>query len=171
MKYGYFDTPAKEYVITRPDTPTPWLNYLGTGKYSGIVSQTGGGTSFYIDPMNMRILRYRINSFPEDRPGRYLYIRDMDSGEYWSATWAPVQKADRFECRHGRGYTRITTGYDGIVAEVLYFVAPDSEHEYWHLQLRNESGRPRRLRVYSYAEFSFYLAQMDLSMGWTPSAS
>ncbi len=81
MKFGYFDDRAREYVITRPDTPTPWINYIGSGKYGGIVSNTGGGYSFHKDPQNRRITRYRYNSIPMDRPGRYVYIRDAGEDE------------------------------------------------------------------------------------------
>ena len=87
MEYGYFDGKNKEYVITKPDTPTPWINYLNNGKYCAMVSNTGGGFSFYIDPRENRILRYRYNNLPLDRPGRYIYIRDSENGEYWSPTW------------------------------------------------------------------------------------
>jgi len=106
--YGYFDDSAREYVITRPDTPTPWINYIGQEEYFGIVSNTGGGYSFYRDPRYRRITRYRYHSVPIDQPGRYIYIRDVETGEYWSATWQPVKKPlDFYECRHGLGYTKI----------------------------------------------------------------
>jgi len=90
--YGYFDETAREYVITRPDTPTPWLNYIGEGRYGGIVSNTGGGYSFDRDPRNRRVTRYRYNSIPVDQPGRYVYLRDQETGEYWSPTAAPVKR-------------------------------------------------------------------------------
>ena len=88
--YGYFDEAAREYVITRPDTPTPWMNYIGEGRYGGIVSNTGGGYSFDRDPRNRRVTRYRYNGVPGDQPGRYVYIRYQETGEYWSPTWQPV---------------------------------------------------------------------------------
>ncbi|MBU0573938.1 MAG: glycosyl transferase, partial [Candidatus Margulisbacteria bacterium] len=94
MKYGYFDNEKKEYVLTRPDTPTPWINYIGGGEYGGIVSNTAGGYSFDRDPKNKRITRYRYNSVPIDQPGRYVFIRDDESGKYWSATWQPLCKSD-----------------------------------------------------------------------------
>lgn len=108
MSYGYFDSENKEYVITNPRTPTPWINYIGGGNYGGIVSQTGGGYSFDGDPRFKRVLRYRYNSIPEDQPGRYIYLRDIDNNNYWSATWQPVKADfDEYVCRHGLGYTTI----------------------------------------------------------------
>ena len=92
MKYGYFDKEKKEYVITRPDTPLPWINYLGSREYCALMSNTAGGYSFYKDPKERRLLRYRYNNIPYDRGGRYLYIRDNKTSEFWSASWQPVQK-------------------------------------------------------------------------------
>jgi cellobiose phosphorylase len=165
--YGYFDEQAREYVITRPDTPTPWINYLGEGHYGGIVSNTGGGYSFDRDPRNRRVSRYRYNSIPADQPGRYVYLRDSESGEYWSATWQPVGRApDAYECRHGAGYTRIATENLGIAADILYFVPPAAGGEpwpceLWLLRVRNRSEQPRRLRCFSYVELSFVDAIID----------
>jgi cellobiose phosphorylase len=123
--YGYFDEAAREYVITRPDTPTPWLNYIGEGRYGGIVSNTGGGFSFDRDPRNRRVSRYRYNAIPVDQPGRYVYLRDQESGEYWSPTARPTRvELDAYECRHGTAYTRISGSFKGIAAEILYFVPP-----------------------------------------------
>ena len=101
--YGYYDESNREYVITRPDTPTPWINYLGEGRYGGIISNTAGGYSFDRDPRNRRVTRYRYNAIPMDQPGRYIYLRDQDSGEFWSPTWQPTvaKKLDAYECRHG----------------------------------------------------------------------
>ncbi len=165
--YGYFDVDAREYVITRPDTPTPWINYLGEGRYGGIVSNTGGGYSFDRDPRHRRVSRYRYNAIPADQPGRYVYVRDQETGEFWSATWQPVKRAlDAYECRHGSGYTRIRAECSGIASELLYFVPPaDGDGpipcELWVLRLRNTGARPRRLRTFSYAEFSFADAVAD----------
>jgi cellobiose phosphorylase len=159
--YGYFDESAREYVITRPDTPTPWINYLGAGRYGGIVSNTGGGYSFDRDPRNRRVTRYRYNAIPEDQPGRYVYLRDQETGELWSPTWQPVKRPlDAYECRHGTAYTKISSECLGIAAEVLYFVPPAPAEEtcpceLWVLTLRNVSDRPRHLRSFSYAELSF----------------
>jgi N,N'-diacetylchitobiose phosphorylase len=167
--YGYFDEAAREYVITRPDTPTPWLNYIGAGRYGGIVSNTGGGYSFDRDPRNRRVTRYRYNGVPEDQPGRYVYLRDQDSGEYWSPTAAPVRRdLEAYECRHGTAYTRIAGTYRGIAAEICYFVPPGPADdpapcELWVLRVRNTGSATRRLRSFSYAEFSFPDAFNDLT--------
>lgn len=165
--YGYYDPSTREYVITRPDTPTPWLNYLGQGGYGGIVSNTGGGYSFDRDPRNRRVTRYRYNSVPADQPGRYVYLRDADSGAYWSATWQPVTSValDAYECRHGAGYTRIRAEYAGIASDMLYFVPPDQPDaapcELWMLKIRNTGDRPRRIAACSYAEWSYWDALTD----------
>jgi cellobiose phosphorylase len=167
--YGYFDETAREYVITRPDTPTPWLNYIGEGRYGGIVSNTGGGYSFDRDPRNRRVTRYRYNAVPDDQPGRYIYLRDQESGEYWSPTSRPTDvKLDAYECRHGAAYSRISSTYTGIAAEVTYFVPLSSVDEpapceLWVLKVRNTGPAPRRLRSFSYAEFSFADAFNDMT--------
>ena len=172
--YGYFDADAREFVITRPDTPTPWLNYLGAGGYGGIVSNTGGGFSFDRDPRNRRVSRYRYNAVPADQPGRYIYLRRQDTGEFWGATWQPVRGAfDAYECRHGAGYTRITTERAGIRAETLYFVPPGGPDaacpvELWELRLTNTGTGPVRLRTFSYVELSYPDAMGDLhNIDWS----
>ncbi|MBO0868603.1 MAG: glycosyl transferase [Micromonosporaceae bacterium] len=165
--YGWADAAAREYVITRPDTPTPWLNYLGAGGYGGIISNTAGGFSFDRDPRNRRVSRYRYNAIPADQPGRYIYIRDCDDGSFWSATWQPVKApVDGYECRHGPGYTRITTERSGIRAGCLYFVPPTTAGdpcpvEAWVLTLENTGDRPRTLRTFSYLEFAYPDAAVD----------
>jgi cellobiose phosphorylase len=166
--YGRYDGGRREYVITRPDTPTPWINYLGEGRYGGIISNTAGGYSFDRDPRNRRVTRYRYNSVPVDQPGRYVYLRDQTTGEHWSPTWQPVvsRRLDAYECRHGAGYTRITSSYRQIQAELLYFVPPSPVDEtcpceLWVLRVRNQGDRPRTLRSFSYAELSFYDAIVD----------
>ena len=167
--YGYFDEAAREYVITRPDTPTPWLNYIGEGRYGGIVSNTGGGYSFDRDPRTRRVTRYRYNSLPVDQPGRYIYLRDQESGEYWSPTGRPTRRTpDSYECRHGAAYTRISSSYRGIAAELLYFVPPGPDDdpapcELWVLRVRNDGSTPRRLRSFSYAEFGYADAFTDMT--------
>jgi cellobiose phosphorylase len=172
--YGYFDPDAAEFVITRPDTPTPWINYLGEGRYGGIVSNTGGGFSFDRDPRQRRVSRYRYNAVPADQPGRYVYLRRQDTGEYWGATWQPVRAAlDRYECRHGTGYTRITTERGGVRAETLYFVPPAGPEEpcpveLWELRLTNTGDRPVQLRTFSYVELGYPDAMGDLhNLDWT----
>lgn len=165
--YGYYDADSREYVITRPDTPTPWLNYLGQGGYGGIISNTGGGYSFDRDPRNRRITRYRYNAVPADQPGRYIYLRDRETGAYWSPTWQPVTQVrlDAYECRHGAGYTRISAEYAGICAELLYFVPPGQDAgagcELWVLRLVNSSDRVRHIDTFSYAEFGYWDAITD----------
>ena len=118
MTYGYFDNDHQEYVITNPRTPAPWMNYIGNG---GIVSATGGGLTFDGDPSNRRVTRYKFNNQPKDRPGRYLYIRDEETGAYWSPTWQPVMRELSFyECRHGLGYTRITGVCEEVRTQITY---------------------------------------------------
>ena len=118
MKYGYFDDGRQEYVITRPDTPAPWANYLGSPEYGALISNNAGGYSFAKSGANGRILRYVFNR--DDQPGRYIYIRDNGDGDYWSASWQPVGKdlaEYKSECRHGTGYTVISAEYHGIRSE------------------------------------------------------
>lgn len=162
MKYGYFDEQAREYVITRPDTPTPWINYIGSGKYGGFISNTGGGYSFHKDPQNRRITRYRYNSIPADRPGRYIYIRDAATGEYWNPGFQPSQRRlDAYGCRHGMGYTVLQGEYRGVTAEVTYFVPDDRDFEIWLLKVGNTLAIPKKLQIFSYAEFCFWDAVKD----------
>lgn len=155
MNYGYFDDTNREYVITRPDTPTPWVNYLGSPEYGAILSNNAGGYSFAKSGANGRILRYIFNSF--DQPGRYIYIRDNDSKDYWSASWQPVGKsldAYKCTCRHGMGYTVMTADYDGIRSEASYYVPLGKTYEVWSLSVTNETDRPRDLTLTGYAEFT-----------------
>src|SRR5512133_2652471 len=120
-KYGHFDDRNREYVITRPDTPLPWINYLGCQAYFGIISNTAGGYSFYRDARLRRITRYRYNNVPMDDGGKYFYIND--NGSVWSPGWKPVKAdVDDYSCRHGMGYTKIGSARDGLRADVLYFV-------------------------------------------------
>ena len=169
--YGYYDENTREYVITRPDTPTPWMNYLGEGGYGGIISNTAGGYSFDRDPKYRRITRYRFNAIPIDQPGRYIYLRDQESDVFWSPTWQPIpsKKLASYECRHGPGYTRIRSRFQAIWADLLYFVPPaigtteDGEVacELWVVNIRNSSKRKRHLRTFSYIEFSMWNAEID----------
>lgn len=155
MKYGYFDDENREYVIERPDTPAPWVNYLGSPEYGAIISNNAGGYSFARSGANGRILRYIFNQF--DQPGRYLYIRDNDSGDYWSASWQPVGKdlnTYRSRCCHGMGYTRMLADYSGIHSEASYYVPFGKTYEVWGLTVTNTSERPRSLTLTGYAEFT-----------------
>src|SRR4051812_6075197 len=125
MNYGHFDPAAHEYVVTRPDTPRAWSNYLGSRRYGGIVTNNAGGYSFTRSPAEGRILRHRYNSVPAEQPGRVFYLRDRDTGEFWSAAWQPVAKPlDRYrtETRFGPGYADISSDYADIHAESLYFI-------------------------------------------------
>jgi cellobiose phosphorylase len=162
VRYGHFDDNSREYVITRPDTPLPWINYLGTDDYFGIISNTAGGYSCYRDARLRRITRYRYNSVPADSPGRYLYLRDNGSGGYWSPSWQPVQaRLDGYECRHGLSYTQISSSRRGIRAETLYFVPPGETLEVWRLRVTNERPAPAQLSVFSAVEFCLWDAQDD----------
>ena len=155
MKFGYFDDTKREYVIERPDTPAPWANYLGSPEYGAVISNNAGGYSFAKSGANGRILRYIFNHF--DQPGRYIYIRDNESKDYWSASWQPVGKelADyKSECRHGTAYTKMTADYGGIHSEALYYVPLDRAYEVWNLQVTNRSGITRNLTITGYAEFT-----------------
>ncbi|MFX0211469.1 MAG: GH36-type glycosyl hydrolase domain-containing protein, partial [Candidatus Hodarchaeota archaeon] len=162
MNYGNFSSDGKEYVITRPDTPTPWINYLSNSNYCAMISNTAGGYSFHIDPRDRRILRYRYNNVPMDRPGRYLYIRDNHTSEYWSPTWQPVlRNLDEYKCRHGLGYTIIESLYQGIKAKITYFVPLDNDLEVWIFTLKNTITKPKEISVFSYAEFCLWRALGD----------
>ena len=155
MQYGYFDDKEREYVITCPDTPAPWVNYLGSPEYGAIISNNAGGYSFAKSGANGRILRYVFNQF--DEPGRYIYIRDNLSKDYWSASWQPVGKnltRYKSECRHGMAYTKMRALYAGISSEALYYVPLDAAHEVWAVAVRNDSDVVRELTVTGYAEFT-----------------
>ena len=154
MRYGHFDDSAREYVITRPDTPLPWLNYLGSEDYFGIISNTAGGYSFYRDARLRRLTRYRYNNAPWDTGGRYLYVRDRASGEYWSPSWSPTRRPlDSYRCRHGMGYTVIESTYQGVEASTRYFVPPGENLEIWQMTLTNHRAEAADLSVFSFLEF------------------
>lgn len=157
MKYGYFDDEKKEYVITRPDTPQSWSNYLGSTEYGAIITNNAGGYGFYKSGAKGRFLRLRFNSVPMDQPGRYFYLRDKHSGDFWSASWQPVGKSlDQYTstCRHGTAYTVIESLYAGIATEATYFVPLGESFEYWKLKVTNQSDRPRDLSAFSFCEFT-----------------
>ena len=121
MKYGFFDDASMEYVIERPDTPLPWINYLGTNGFFRLISNTGGGYCFYKDARLLRITRYRYNNVPYDNNGHYFYIKEGDS--VWNPGWQPVKTPlDFYQCRHGLGYSRFTGEKNGLEAQVLCFV-------------------------------------------------
>lgn len=162
MRYGYFDDKTREYVITRPDTPLPWFNYLGCEEYFGLISHTAGGYSFYKDARLRRLTRYRYNNVPMDIGGRYIYLRDTATGEFWSPTWQPVRKTlENYTCRHGIGTTRIASTFAGISAEVLYFVPMGQNLEVWRLRVKNLHDTPANLSSFASVEFCLWDANDD----------
>jgi cellobiose phosphorylase len=163
MNYGNFSKNGKEYIITNPRTPSPWINYLYNGRYFSTISNNGGGISYYKSPLHGRITRYRINEVPPDRPGKYIYVKDRDTGEIWSLTWQPIGKSpDNYIVAHGFGYTRAEASLSGIDSSVLFFVPEADDQELWKALLTNNSGRPRRLSVYGYVELALGHALVDL---------
>lgn len=164
MQYGHFDNLRREYVITKVDLPTSWTNYLGTQKMCAVVNHTAGGYLFHDSAEYHRITRFRANSVPMDRPGHYIYLRDDETGEYWSVSWQPVGKdlnQASYTCRHGMSYTVYECEYNGIFAAQTLFIPLDSDVEIWDLVLENRCGRPRKISVFSYAELSFHHIDMD----------
>ena len=164
MQYGRFDDEHREYVITRPDTPLPWINYLGCEAYFGLISNTAGGYSFYRDARLRRVTRYRYNNVPLDFGGRYIYVRDNDSGEYWSPSWQPTQHAvEDYVCRHGMGYTVIGSTYQGIEVETRYFVPLGETLEIWQCTVTNHRSEAAQLALFSSIEFCLWDANDDMT--------
>ena len=162
MRYGYFDDSRREYVITRPDTPLPWINYLGSEDYFGLISNTAGGYSFFRDARLRRLTRYRYNNVPTDSGGRYIYLRDDATGEYWSPTWQPVRRSlTDYTCRHGLGYTEIGSTYRDLSAQVRYFVPLGANLEIWQLAVTNRRQEPVAFSAFSAIEFCLWDAQDD----------
>ncbi len=164
MQYGHFDNEAREYVIDRVDLPASWTNYLGVKDMCAVVNHTAGGYVFYKSPEYHRITRFRGNGVPMDRPGHYVYVRDDDTGEYWSVSWQPVGKPldqAKYSCRHGLSYTTYGCDYQGIKAEQTLSIPIDDPVELWDVKLKNDSGRERNLSIYGYCEFSFHHITMD----------
>jgi cellobiose phosphorylase len=162
MQFGHFDDIHREYVITQPDTPLPWINYLGCQAYFGLISNTAGGYSFYKDARLRRITRYRYNNVPYDFGGRYLYLRDDATGEFWSPSWQPTRsKIEDYSCRHGMGYSIIGSTYKGIEASTRYFVPMDENLEIWQLTITNRRDTPASLSTFSIIEFCLWDAQDD----------
>lgn len=164
MRYGHFDNENREYVIDRPDVPVSWTNYLGVRDFCTVISHNAGGYSFYKNAEHHRITRFRQNGVPLDRPGHYVYVRDDDTGEFWSISWQPVgldlTKA-KYECRHGLSYSSFSCDYQDIAAKQTLFVPLDDDVELWDVRLKSTSGRARRLSVFSYVEFSFHHIEID----------
>ena len=163
-KYGYFSKDGREFVITDPRTPRPWFNYMWNESYGGLISHTGGGFSYLETPRDNRLTRMRYNCLPWDRPGRYVFVKDTDSGKYWSLSWAPTidKKYDKYECRHGQGYTTIITEKSNIRGEITYFVPTDLNGEIWKVKLTNLSGKKRNLEIYSFTEILMGNALNDI---------
>ncbi|MGD8402613.1 MAG: glycosyl transferase [Anaerolineales bacterium] len=166
MRYGHFDDKNREYVIERPDTPLPWINYLGSEEYFGLISNTAGGYSFYKDARLRRLTRYRYNNAPLDSGGRYIYLRDDDpnpSGpRFWSPSWQPTRTPlDEYECRHGMGYTFIRSKLNGIEASTRYFVPLGENLEVWELTLTNHRNKTADLSIFSAIEFNLWEAMDD----------
>ena len=158
--YGHFDAAQREYVITEPLTPLPWINYLGGKALHSIISNTGGGYSFYRDAKLRRLTRYRYDSVPLDGVGKYLYIADGDAT--WNPGFRPTRTPlDRYECRHGLGYTRFRSACNGLAADLLVFVADDDAAELQVLTLRNECSAAKSLRIFSYVEWCLWNAEDD----------
>ena len=164
MKYGYFDNDKREYVIEKVDLPTSWTNYLGVKDMCAVVNHTAGGYLFYKTPEYHRITRFRANSVPMDRPGHYVYIRDDETGDYWSVSWQPVGKPldkAKYECRHGLSYTKYSCEYSDIKAEQTLSIPKEDSVELWDVKIKNTGTKARELSVFSYCEFSYHHIDMD----------
>ncbi len=167
MRYGTFDDEKREYVIERPDVPVSWTNYLGVRDLCTVISHNAGGYTFYKSAEHGRLTRFRPNGVPLDRPGHYVYLRDDETGEYWSVSWQPVGEpldgADgaEYRVRHGLSYTAFSCAYRGIDAEQLLFIPVADDVEIWDVTIRNRSERPRRISVFNYVEWSFQHVEID----------
>jgi N,N'-diacetylchitobiose phosphorylase len=166
MRFGYFDDQNREYVVTNPDTPMSWINYMGTSEYCGLISNNASGYSFHKSAKSGRLTRFRFNSIPTDRPGKYIYLRDNSNGDYWSAAWQPVAKPlDKYktECRHGQGYTKFITEYNGIKSDYRVFIPVGKNIEFWEVELENTSNEKKDISIFSYAEWCFWDMNQDLT--------
>ncbi len=162
MNFGHFDDENREYVITTPKTPLPWINYLGCRDFFSLISNTCGGYSFYKDAKLLRITRFRYNSVPADTNGKYFYIKDGDT--VWNPGWQPVKtELDEYECRHGMGYSRFTGKKNGVKAEVLTFVPMDDTCEISKVTLKNDTGSSKKISLFSYVEFCLWNAMDDMT--------
>jgi cellobiose phosphorylase len=168
MKYGCFDDKTREYVITSPRTPYPWINYLGSEGFFSLISNTAGGYSFYKDARLRRITRYRYNNVPIDMGGRYFYIKEVSENiatggsPVFNPGWSPCKtELDSYECRHGMGYTKITGVKNSVKAEVLFFVPVGLDAEVQKLTLTNNSDKPKKLKLFSFAEWCLWDAMDD----------
>ena len=160
-EYGYFDDAHREYVITDPATPWPWINYLGNEDFFGLISNTAGGYDFYKDAKFRRITRYRYNGVPMDNGGRYFYIKDGET--VWNPGWKPCKTPlDHYECRHGMNYTRITGEKNGVEASVLFFVPLKTWAEVQKVNLTNKTSEVKTLKLFSFAEWCLWNAATDM---------
>jgi cellobiose phosphorylase len=163
MQFGFFDDQKREYVITTPRTPYPWINYLGSEKFFGLISHQAGGYCFYRDARLRRLLRYRYNNAPTDVGGRYFYIREQD-GSFWSPSYMPVKtELDAFECRHGLGYTKIKGERRGLSVELTFLVPLGHDSEVHRVKVRNTGATPRTFQLFSYLEFCLWNAYDDMT--------
>lgn len=161
MKFGYFDDEKREYVITTPQTPLPWINYLGCSNFFSLISNTCGGYSFYKDAKLLRLTRYRYNNVPADTNGKYIYIKDGKT--VWNPGWQPSKTPlDTYECRHGIGYSRFTGSKNGVEAGLLTFVPMDDTCEVSRLSLTNHSAAEKKLTLFSYVEWCLWNADDDM---------
>ncbi len=161
MKYGYFDDISREYVITEPRTPWPWINYLGNKDFFSLISNSAGGYSFYKDAKFRRLTRYRYNGVPMDAGGRYFYIKDGDT--VWNPGWKPTKTPlDSYECRHGMNYTIIKGEKNGLEARALFFVPLDTHAEITKLTLTNHTDRPKSFKLFSFMEWCLWNAATDM---------
>jgi N,N'-diacetylchitobiose phosphorylase len=164
MRYGSFDNENREYVIERPDIPVSWTNYIGVRDLCAVLSHNAGGYSFYQSAEHHRITRFRQNGVPLDRPGHYVYVRDDETGDYWSISWQPVGldlSRASYQIRHGLSYSRFLCETSGIQSEQLVFIPVDDDVELWDVHIKNISDKSRRLSVFSYVEFSFLHIEID----------
>ena len=164
MRYGYFDNAAKEYVIDRVDVPVSWTNYVGTQRMGGVFNHPAGGYAWLDSPQYHRITRFRPNGVPMDRPGHYVYLRDAETGKYWSVSWQPTGlplAQAKYACRHGLSYSRYLCEYEGISAVQTIFIPRNDEVVLWDVTAENTSDRERTLDVFGYVEFSFHHIDMD----------
>jgi N,N'-diacetylchitobiose phosphorylase len=164
MRYGHFDNDNREYVIERCDVPVSWTNYIGVENLCTVLSHNAGGYSFYKHAEHQRVTRFRPNGVPLDRPGHYVYLRDDETGEYWSISWQPVGKdlaQAKYECCHGLSYSKFSCEYRDLHAEQTIFIPIGDDVELWDVRIRNNGAAPRSLSVFSFVEFSFHHIEID----------
>ena len=162
MKFGQFDDQKREYVITNPVTPYPWINYLGTKDFFTLISNTAGGYSFYRDARLRRLTRYRYNNVPIDDGGKYFYIND--NGIIWNPGWKPVkEKLESYECRHGLGYSQIISKKNNLVADLTFFVPLNNTCEIQRFNLQNTGKSKKQFRLYSFVEWCLWNANDDMT--------